>query len=442
MQKEIIPPGFVEEISNLLGPKADALVSALDEAPSVSYRINNKKISDASTVAKSFLPIESTPVPWCPDGFYLSSRPEFILNPLLHAGVFYVQEAASMVYQTIVSDLLSGMDAPVRVLDLCAAPGGKSTAMLNALSGDYLLVANEYDRQRVRILRENLDKWGDPNVIITSTNAESFGRLSGFFDIVAVDAPCSGEGMMRREPVARSQWSEGLVNSCALMQRDILADVAPALAPGGYLIYSTCTFNTRENEANCRYIIEELGFRQVRDPERFMPHERVCEGLFVAVFRKPEDVDVSALRRAGRASATKYSPDWAFVKPDGMEFRRYGDTVFAMPEAVASAVDILQANGIKPLSAGVETGNAKGNLILPSSRQLLSTAFDRNSIPLVELGAPTAMDFLRRNSPVLQPDTPKGYVGLTYGGYPLGLVKNLGTRTNTLHPSEWRVVKG
>lgn len=405
---EAIPEDFIRNMESCIGAEeAAALADALKEEPSVSIRLNKKKVKDYDNFMKRFEKYGVSPVTWCRSGFYLRERPDFIHDPLLHAGTYYVQEAASMYYETIVSELISGVlkapdGHPLRVLDLCAAPGGKTTAMLNALEGDYEVVANEYDRSRARILKENLDKWGDPNVIVTNSPAAALASLEERFDIVAVDAPCSGEGMMRREPVARAQWNTGLVEQCYALQRDILGNAVRALRPGGALIYSTCTFNSVENEGNAEWIASELGLEPVGATRRFMPHREKCEGLFVAVFKKPDPGIPSQNRRK-------------------------------------STLELLREARVNIISEGIEKNVRKGELEIPSSRQVLACNYDSDSFPAVALSLPQALVYLRRDTVRLPDDTPTGYVAVSFDGYPLGLVKNLGNRANNLYPPEWKI---
>lgn len=410
-----LPEGFINEMESILGAEETrSLVSALDEKPSVSIRVNRRKVEDPADFMKRFEAFSPAPVPWCESGFYLESRPDFIHDPLLHAGTYYVQEAASMVYESIAADYLSSLTSVpshLNILDLCAAPGGKTTAILNALAVselgadgpspiNYTLVANEFDSRRAGILKENLDKWGDPSVIITNSHTVKFSRLENSFDIVAVDAPCSGEGMMRREPVARSQWSENLVAQCAGLQRDILQDAVVTLKPGGLLIYSTCTFNRRENEENAAWIEEKFGLLLFMTPRHFYPHRQRCEGLFVSAFIKPGE---------------------------GSECRR-------------NILESLKKAGVRIIGAGTEKTLSKGNMEIPSSRQVLAYDYDRNLFPIVDLDLEQAIAYLRRNSLSLPPEVPEGYVAVYCLGYPLGLVKNLRNRANNLYPAEWRIL--
>lgn len=408
-----LPSTFIDRMTTILGDEETArLKTALDEKPSVSIRINRRKVGDPGAFMQHFSDYNPHPVPWCASGFYLDSRPDFVHDPLLHAGTFYVQEAASMVYETIVGEILKELhtdapasDRPLLVADMCAAPGGKSTAMLNALTGKYILVANEFDRKRAYILKENVDKWGDPDVVITNSPTSKFGLLQQLFDIIAVDAPCSGEGMMRREPIARTQWNPGLIEQCALLQREILDNAVTALKPGGCLIYSTCTFNNIENEENVKWLREEFGLEILRDPHHYMPHRERCEGLFVVVLRKP----------------------------DGIVNTRYSIS------GIDDMVSLLKKKGISIISAGTEKYVKKGNLEIPSSKRVLAYNYD-NEFPSVDLSLSDSLAYLRRNTITLPEDTPKGYVTLRYEGYPLGLVKNIGNRANNLYPAEWRLL--
>ncbi|MDE6330113.1 MAG: hypothetical protein K2L83_05295 [Muribaculaceae bacterium] len=311
-----IPDSFISALRRISFPDADLLAAALDTPPATAVRRNHHK--DLQFTEMPAVAATGEPIGWCADGFRLAERPTFTLDPLLHAGAYYVQDPSSMIYQQIADRICSRMERegrdfendPLAALDFCAAPGGKTTAMINALPYGSRVVANEFTPARGKILRENLEKWGYPFVVTTGSASDRFAAVDDAFDIVAVDAPCSGEGMMRKDEQARRQWSESLTRECATLQRSILKDVAHCVKPGGWLIYSTCTFNTLENEENARFIREELGFEPVamsdlgvggfeegdrpagslaEDVEalRFMPHLTRGEGLFVAVFRRP-----------------------------------------------------------------------------------------------------------------------------------------------------------
>ena len=376
-----------------------ALVAGLDGEPSVSIRVNPRR-----------LPPEAEPegadgrVPWCPEGFYLKQRPVFTADPLLHAGAYYVQEASSMFLAHVMrAVVLRELPAATAALDLCAAPGGKSTLLRSLLPDDCRLVSNEPNRGRCQVLAENMAKWGHPNVVVTQAYARELSKEFRF-DLVLADVPCSGEGMMRKEAEAVAQWSPGFVAECAALQRSIVSDIWPALRPGGILIYSTCTFNPEEDEENVAWIARELGGEVLEIPVdaawgirgdlrtqtatpvaccHFLPGSIRGEGFFMAVLRKHEDEDAEE-RRPKRAQKGKR------------------ETLVTLP------TDML----------------------------------DDASAPRVELSLADAVRYLQREALVLPTETPRGIVQVCFRGQRLGLMKNLGTRANNLYPKEWRIRSG
>ena len=241
-------PAFVERTEKLFGKERFArFMQALDGEPVVSVRYNTSKQMPDD---------ENASVPWAANGRYLSSRPVFTADPLFHAGCYYVQEASSMFIERFIEQYI---DSPVRALDLCAAPGGKTTHLLSLLPKGSMLVSNEPVAQRAQVLAENVIKWGNPNSVVTRNEPADFGSFTNFFDLIVVDAPCSGEGMFRKDSGAVEQWSLSNVEQCVKRQKRILADIWPTLRPGGVLVYSTCTFNREENEDCVAWIAEELG---------------------------------------------------------------------------------------------------------------------------------------------------------------------------------------
>ena len=383
-----IPEGFKQMASALPGVDAAALISALETEPEVSVKLNRRMVRRLT--GREFLTAGEAgdllgyaglePVPWCRSGFYLPERPQFTLNPLLHAGLFYVQDASSMVYETMLGEHLGDMP-PGLALDLCAAPGGKSTSMLNALPDGWHLVANEFTPNRAPALLENLTKWGYPDVTVTNSATGRLATGGPLFSIVAVDAPCSGEGMMRKEETARAQWSPGLVKQCAALQREILSDAVEALLPGGLLVFSTCTFNTTENDDNVAWLQEYHGLELLEQPRRFMPHITRGEGLFAAIFRKPGAF--APARNAGKRLQKLLAGCRALTPP---EFHR-----------------------------------------------------DDPGLPTVDVDLNTALDYLRRMAVTLPPENPRGPLCVTYKNVRLGTVKNLGNRANNQYPKEWRI---
>ena len=289
-----LPAGFIDSVRPLLGAETDEFLSALDSEPPVSVRLSRKV---RSVGGYSGVPASWRPVPWCPDGYYLPERPQFTLDPLLHAGAYYVQEASSMfLWQVLVQHAAPDW----LVLDMCAAPGGKSTLIGSFLSERGFLVCNEFVPQRANILAENISKWGRGNTLVTNNAPAHFGQYGGLFDAVVVDAPCSGEGMFRKDEGAIAEWSPANVAKCVVRQREILSSAWDALKPGGLLVYSTCTYNRMENEENVQWLMAEYGAELLDVATdgswgvwrtecgcRFMPHRTLGEGLFMAAVRKP-----------------------------------------------------------------------------------------------------------------------------------------------------------
>ncbi len=412
----MLPEGFIGNMNSILGESATDLFEALEKKPEVSIKLNSRKLADADSTGYQGL----SSVPWCDNGYYLPERPVFTLNPLMHAGAFYVQDASSMIYETIARKILpmaTDTGFPLRVLDLCAAPGGKTTSLINALPDGTLVVANEIMPKRAAVLRENLIKWGYPDFIVTNAPTAAFTRFAESFDIVAVDAPCSGEGMMRKEEEAALQWSPGLIESCASLQREILHNAFKVLKPGGFLIYSTCTFNRQENEDNVAMLVEKLGMQPldlglagefgigeaIGSPYpalRFMPHITRGEGLFVAVLRKEGDFPPASRKKITADALSKY---------------------------------------IKIIADGIPETITKGRDIIPAPEYVFSVNADLSSFESFEADEETAIRFLRHEALQLPSGFGKGIVTVRYRGIPLGFVKNLGNRANNLYPQEWRI---
>ena len=344
-------------------------------------------------------------VSWCDSGEYLAERPNFTMDPRFHQGLYYVQDPSSMALTAVIGSL--GLDRPVNYLDACAAPGGKTTAAIDALPRGSFVLANEADPQRAAVLCQNLMKWGYDNVGVTLGPAQKLGRLPrGSFDIIAADVPCSGEGMMRKDPRAIEQWTPGLVESCARLQFEIIEALWPLLRPGGRLIYSTCTFARAEDEDNVDRICAELGAERLALPEmegvvngHFYPHLVRGEGLYMALLAKPGDSPAAPLTR----------------------------------RAIEKAAKVLQWGG------GPEQ-EPKGRTTIPTHALALSAAFDPAPWPTVDVDRAGALAFLHRDAMNLPEGTPRGQVLLTYLGRPLGWVNNLGNRANNLLPKHLRIL--
>lgn len=408
-----LPQEFIEYTSKLFGPvRWENFVQSFLHEPPVSVRINPWK------AAENPFP-QAEPVPWCRQGFWLKSRPHFTGDPLFHAGVYYVQEAASLFLDYVLRQVVT---APVSALDLCAAPGGKSTLMRAALPEGSVLVSNEIDRRRAQILLENILKQGHSGVLVTHNAPKDFAKTNLIFDVILTDVPCSGEGLFRREPAAIKEWSPQNVRFCAERQRQILRDIWPCLKDGGLLIYSTCTFNTYENEENVRWIAEELGADILSVP---VPPDWQITGSLLADYHQPVYRFISGTTRSEGLFV-------AILRKQG------GENAFStLPSSLRP--QLKKYPFLHLLSDGLPQPDVKGREQIPSAAQALSLSAPEADFPRVELPLETALRYLHREGLVLPSSTPRGFVLVTYQGHPLGFVKNLGDRANNLYPKHWAI---
>ena len=440
---------FVNRTEGLFGKEVYArFAQALDVEPVVSVRYNEQKM---------FASEDCRNVSWASQGRYLESRPVFTADPLFHAGCYYVQEASSMFVEQVVKQLVH---EPVRALDLCAAPGGKSTHLLSLLPQGSMLVSNEPMPLRAQILAENITKWGNPASMVTKNMPSDFAGFKEFFDFILVDAPCSGEGMFRKEPKAVEQWSVSNVEMCAKRQREILTDIWSSLRPGGLLVYSTCTYNSEENEQNVLWIAEELGAEVLElnvSPDwgvtgslvednvpvyRFIPGVAEGEGFFLAVLRKNGDGALAQPRQPRMQTAAakiKAEVERYVQNSELFNFVQNGDMVTAMPKEHTAAMLALQQK-LCVLHCGLPVATIKNNKILPVHSLAMSTSLCKEAFNVVELELEQALMYLHRETLSL-PSHPMGFLLLTYKNTPIGFVKNVGNRANNLYPAEWRIRK-
>lgn len=448
-----LPEEFIKEIESYGAEYLSTLAETLASTePEVSIRLNPAKGASMARPAEK--------VAWCDNGFYLDSRPQFTFDPGLHQGLYYVQDASSMAICAAIKRIAAATgNRPLRYLDACAAPGGKTTAAIDTLPAGSMVTANEYDYRRAAILAENIAKWGSPSVVVSRGDTSRLSQLTSWFDVVAADVPCSGEGMMRKDREAAEQWSRRLVAECVERQREIVGNLWEALRPGGYMIYSTCTFNRHENEEMVDYICGSLGGETVDvgldsyegvaggldTPHwcyRFIPGRVRGEGLFMSVIRKhgeQEQANVKASKKPVTV-LSKATPECSNIL-DSLEGEfepvMIGDRLLALPKDKAELMKTA-ASRLDVLSAGICTATVKGRDIIPSQESALSTALRREAYPEFEADYQTALAYLRREA--ISIDAPKGYVLLTYSGRPLGFVKNLGNRANNLYPAPWRIL--
>lgn len=441
----MIKSEFITLLEESLGAeKASTVLAHLDDEPQVSIRINPLKISreeaqkhfaQAGNEKGEGVAIKCEVVPWCDEALYLTPRPAFTADPLFHAGAYYVQEASSMYIARLAANAFESMhcESGVRVLDLCAAPGGKSTHLLSMLGGEDLLLCNEVMRARATVLADNIARWGRPNVLVTNDDPASFKRLPGYFDLILTDVPCSGEGMFRKDDEARAEWSLDNVNLCASRQRRIVADVWSALREGGHLIYSTCTFNHFEDEDNVRWICSELG-AELLEERHFLPGTDRGEGFYCALLRKNGDTPGNR-PRAGKVQPLA-TPAGKWVTAGNVIFAK-GDLLKAYPSALAGEMREIEQK-LHVIQSGVAVATVKGHDLIPEADLALSTIIRREAFPEGEMDLKQALRYLSREA-ILLPGLPVGYVLVTYQGFPLGFVKNLGNRANNLHPASRRI---
>ncbi|MCM1137550.1 MAG: RsmB/NOP family class I SAM-dependent RNA methyltransferase [Duncaniella sp.] len=454
MNREL-PAKFVEMLTRLCLTNLPDTLS--EGSPEVSVRFNRAK-----NTSNHFQEADGE-VPWCESGFYLKERPRFTLDPAFHQGRYYVQEASSMFHGYVVKNLVVDKQ-PLTILDACAAPGGKTTAVIDSLPAGSLVVANEYVPSRASILRENAIKWGFPGIVVTRADTHDFGKLCESFDIVIADVPCSGEGMMRKDDEAVAQWSEELIEECAVRQWEIVGNLWETLRPGGYMIYSTCTFNRRENEEMVGRIINELGGESVEihvdnswgitpgidTPHhcyRFIPGRTRGEGLFVSVIRKDGQSSPSKLKNKVRKSDNKkpafklppHLSEW-LKNSEEMEIYCDNDRVTAFPKQYMPILNALKQR-VDVIHEGILLGNIKGKDIVPSQSLAMSQVINTHSFTICEINKYDALHYLHGDAIVLPEGTERGFVLLTYDDMPLGFVKNLGNRSNNLYPTSWRIRK-
>lgn len=441
-----LPKEFENYMMVRLGPRFSDFQQSLQEVPPVSVRDNPKKTT-----------VTSVPdVPWSKFGRYLPERPVFTLDPRLHGGAYYVQEASSMFLEQAIKQSVD-LSKPLNVLDLCAAPGGKSTHALSLISTESLLIANEVIRSRAVILSENIQKWGYDNVLVTSNDPSDFQRLPDFFDLIIVDAPCSGEGLFRKEPEAMKEWSSKNVEMCALRQRRVLSDVWPSLKPGGVLVYSTCTYNEKENIENLEWLETQQGLEFISlstdkgwgvDTIRknnsvgyqLFPHRVKGEGFFLSVIRKNDGSfrttkAKDTLKYPSRNQVSEFS-SWV-TQPESRCFFLHHQTVRMIPEGKKTELQ-LALNRLNVLQAGTAILEIMKNKFVPDHALALSIHIQKENFNHIVLDKDQALEYLRKNP--LQIESEKlGFALIEFEGIGIGWLNVIQNRNNNLYPASWRI---
>jgi 16S rRNA C967 or C1407 C5-methylase (RsmB/RsmF family)/NOL1/NOP2/fmu family ribosome biogenesis protein len=443
---ESLPEEFAAQLKLQLGAQYNDFLQSLQQQPPVSIRINPKKYKGAV----------SNLVLWTNSGMYLEERPVFTLDPLFHAGTYYVQEASSMFLEQAVLQSIQ-TDIPIKALDLCAAPGGKSTHLVSLLHPGSLLVSNEVIKSRANILSENIQKWGYPNCVVTNNDPHDFQRMPGYFDLIVVDAPCSGEGLFRKDHHAIQEWSPQAVEICASRQKRILEDVWPALKEDGVLIYSTCTYNQSENEENLTWLQQthDVEFVQLNiDPSwniepvsskgilgyHFYPHRTRGEGFFLSVIRKKESSQRYPKTKSKLTPVSKKVNEsigsWINQPNEYLLFQHH-ELIYSFPEQYITDLDLL-FHYLRVIYAGTNIATVKHDKFIPEHSLAVSTLLNVTEHHTVSIDHSTALQYLKREAIMLD-DMQKGYALLLVGSVPIGWANVLQNRVNNMYPHEWRI---
>lgn len=408
----------------------------------------------SSDITRNDIPETRNPlrIPWSRLGYYLPQRPSFTFDPLFHAGCYYVQEASSMFLEQAFTQLVDTA-MPLKVLDLSAAPGGKSTHIQSLISSDSLLVSNEVIRNRSLALMDNIIKWGAANVVVTNNDPSAFKNYPGFFDVLVVDAPCSGSGLFRRDPDAVEEWSLNNVALCSQRQQRILADALPALKEGGLLVYSTCSYSKEEDEEIAHWLEEEFGMQyqpstiddawgivRAERGYRFYLDKLQGEGFFMACFRKLRSDGETRVKpvRVEKATVKEKSVLQSWLRADGMELIRNNDNFFALPSCLLDDFGLLLSR-LNVVYKGVALGSIMKEKLVPEHALALSSIIN-NGVPATSLDRETAILYLQRKDLPISP-AQKGWQLVAYKNHPLGWINALPNRINNYYPKELRILK-
>ena len=466
-----LPGTFIQSLQHVKGFNEEAFKAVHQSGGQItSVRLNPKKIFNQQY---SIFNTQPERVKWSSNGFYLKERPSFTLDPLFHAGAYYVQEASSMFLEEAIKQTVD-LSKSIKVLDLCAAPGGKSTLIQSIMSKESLLVSNEVIKTRVNILSENITKWGAANVIVTNNDPTDFQRLQNYFDVIVVDAPCSGSGLFRKDAKAIDEWSEKNVELCARRQQRILADIMPSLKEGGILIYSTCSYSEQEDEAIADWLVEQFAVSSlqlaidedwglvetVSEKEktygyRFYPYIVKGEGFFIAAFKKLQGVSFKG-EDSGAKSQKKISKSKSkqtLRLRSGLKeievlklyvndvsdffFIKQNEEIIAMPLHLENDLGIIQSS-LYIKKAGVKLGTLIRNELIPAHELAVSNIINPG-IYRLEVDLETALQYLRKLEIKIDSGL-KGWGLLTHQHLPIGWIKVIGHRINNYYPAAWRIL--
>ena len=449
-----LPQQLLDSLNDVKGFDKEAfekIHASLNQITSI--RINHFKLSEAKASPPAGGGGLEGAVPWSQYGYYLKERPSFTLDPLFHAGCYYVQEASSMFLEQALKQTVD-LSRPLKVLDLCAAPGGKSTHIQSLISKDSVLVSNEVIRSRANVLKDNIIKWGCENVMVTNNDPKDFARLENYFDVIVVDAPCSGSGLFRRDEDAIDEWSLNNVALCSQRQQRILADVWPALKKNGILIYSTCSYSKEEDEDIVNWLLKELptvncklstdanwGIIESNSGYRFWPDKVKGEGFFLACFRKTGGEENSSMKTKDKAEpATRKETEilQRWVKTAGRHFIKYKNTAYAWPQELVDDFNLLLTN-LRVIYSGTIIGEFFHDKVVPDHALAMSKLVNE-SVETTALNYDQAIEYLKRKDLHIETQK-KGWQLVTYEGNSLGWINALPNRINNYYPKELRILK-
>jgi 16S rRNA C967 or C1407 C5-methylase (RsmB/RsmF family)/NOL1/NOP2/fmu family ribosome biogenesis protein len=443
------PDGFINSIANCEGFDQAYFIEAHNNAPVQSVRFSPFRQNETNFTGER--------VPWCESGLILEKRPEYIFDPLLHSGVYYVQEASSMFLDFILKQLSFSNEEPV-CLDLCAAPGGKSTIISSHLKNKGLLVSNEVIRSRAKILEENLIKWNSFNSVITNNDPSRFGELIDLFDLIVIDAPCSGSGLFRKDKESVNEWSLKNVELCASRQKRIIADIIPSLKTNGFIIYCTCSYSYEENEEVIDWALNNFSLESVpikipaewgvvetksrknkANGYRFYPDKLSGEGFFISVLSNlnSENKRINLSNYSNKKTSKNYFSEW-INKTENATTIEANNELHIIPNYHKNLIDYLKQR-LNILNFGVRAGKMIREELIPE-HSLAMSSFLSDKVNKIEIDLPLAISYLRKE-PILLPNDKQGWSVLTYKGNNLGWVKILKGRVNNYYPKEWRILK-
>ncbi|NLR81650.1 methyltransferase RsmF C-terminal domain-like protein [Chitinophaga eiseniae] len=459
-----LPAALLDSLAGLPGYNRETFERVHAAAEKItSLRLNPLKITTPERMQQVLQALSANGVqrvPWSSEGYYLPARPSFTFDPYFHAGAYYVQEASSMFLEQAVRATVD-LSAPLKVLDLCAAPGGKSTLLQSLISEDSLLVTNEVIKPRAALLADNLTRWGAANVVVSNNDPRDFSRLPGYFDLVVADAPCSGSGLFRRDPELVSEWSPENVTLCSQRQQRILADILPAVKEDGVIIYSTCSFSAEEDEVILDWLADHFELENITIPldtawkivptvtnkrnytgYRFYPDLLRGEGFFIACFRKKGSSQSIRKQKESRqvgltARQRELVAPWVNM-PASWQYFLHQDEVLILPPLLATDITMLQQQ-LYIRKAGVKAGQLGQKELIPD-HQLAASTILAETLPAVSLNLQQALLYLRKEDPGVTADI-RGWALISYEGMHLGWAKFLPNRMNNYYPKELRILK-